>query len=120
MNHRAMLELVERYAGLLESNGAAMRRADLERHFDAVEDRITLLSHARWQIEMVRMVIDRIGGESTAIRLLGSTQGLLMALGFITVAEVWEENKSWLDATSVRAFDAAMSELASAGLKRAP
>ena len=61
---------------------------------------------------MVRRVIDRVGGETVAVRLLGSAQGLLIATGLVSVGEVWEENKSWLSRTSVRAFDVAMTELA--------
>jgi hypothetical protein len=71
-----------------------------------------LLSHARWQIEMIRLVIDRVGGETTAIRLLGSAQGFMIALGLVTVAEIWGENKTWLDSTAIRAFDTALAELA--------
>ena len=115
MNYVAMLALAERYVALLEANGAVIQRANLESHFNLPEDRLVLLSHARWQVEMVRRLIDSVGGETTAIRLLGSTQGLLIATGLVTVAEVWGENKSWLPRTSIRAFDSAMAELAQRG-----
>ena len=106
-----MLALARKYARLLESNGAVLQRADLNRHFDPCTDLVVLLNHARWQVEMVCRVADRIGGEVTAIRLLGSAQGLLMAAGLITVGEVWQDNTGWLDGASVRAFDATADDL---------
>ena len=73
-------------------------------------------THAGWQLEMVRRVLHRLGGQATAIRLLVSSgaQGTLLARGLLTVGDVWRDNASWLDGTSVRAFDAAMAEMDSA------
>jgi hypothetical protein len=81
---------------------------------DITEDRSAILSHARWQLEMARVVIERVGGEATATRLLGSAQGILLAAGLVTVGETWRENKKWLDSSSIRAFGSAMADLASA------
>jgi len=111
MNSREMLAITDRYAALLESNGAVPRRVDVERNFRLPADRMVLLNHARWQLEMVRRVVHRLGGESTAIRLFGSAQGLMVAAGLLTVAETWRENAQWLDGASVRAFDTAIQEL---------
>jgi hypothetical protein len=111
MNRRALVALADRYALLLESNGAVLRRADLDPCFDAAADRLTLLCHARWQVEMIRRIIGRVGGESTAIRLLGSAQGLLVATGLTSIGETWQDNETWLDATSIRAFDSASAEV---------
>jgi hypothetical protein len=112
MKHRAMLVLANRYASLLERHGADVRRANIDHHFDIIADRDLLLSHARWQLAMVARVINRVGGEPTAMRLLGSAQGLLVAAGLLTVAQVWQDNTVWLDGASIRAFDAAKDELA--------
>ena len=106
-----MLSTARKYAALLEANGAVLQRADLNRHFDFNADRLVLLSHARWQVEMVSRVIDRIGGEITAVRLLGSAQGVLMTTGLITIGEVWRDNTGWLDPSSVRAFDSIVEEI---------
>ena len=70
-----------------------------------------MLNHARWQVEMVRLVAHRLGGESTALRLLGSAQGLLIASGLLTVREVWNANEKWLDGASLRAFETTKAEL---------
>ena len=120
MDRRAMLLLAGRYASILEAHGAGVRRADINHRFDTDPDRAMLLSHARWQIAMVHRVIDRIGGEPTAIRLLGSVQGLLLANGLVTVAEVWHDNKRWLDGASIRAFDTAMDDLSATGMPASP
>lgn len=118
MNHHAMLAVAACYARLLENEGAIAQRADLARRFGLDRDdhveRPTLLNHARWQLEMVGRVLHRLGGEATAIRLLGSAQGILLASGLLTVGDVWRDNATWLDGTSVRAFDAAMAEMDSA------
>jgi hypothetical protein len=111
MNRLAIVALANRYASLLDGVGAVAQRADLERRFDRGEDRSTLLNHARWQVEMVTRVIDLVGGEPTAIRLLGSAQGLLIATGLLTVGEVWLNNQEWLDGASNRAFDSAVEEM---------
>jgi hypothetical protein len=55
--------------------------------------------------------MNQIGGEATAVRLLGSAQGLLVATGLLTVGTVWQDNRTWLKPESSRAFDAAMDEL---------
>ena len=70
-----------------------------------------MLNHARWQLEIVRQVVHRLGGESTAIRILGSAQGLLIASGLMTVGEVWRNNEKWLDGASLRAFETTKAEL---------
>jgi hypothetical protein len=106
-----MLTLAEEYAALLDANGAVILRAPLDQHFALPTDRLTMLNHARWQVEMVRLVAHRLGGEITAIRLLGSAQGVLMALGFKTVREVWNANEKWLDGASIRAFETTNTEL---------
>ena len=111
MKRRAMLALADEYAALLDANGAVVSRANLYQRFALATDRRVMLNHARWQVEMVRQVAHRLGGESTAIRLLGSAQGLLMALGLVTLGDVWTENEKWLDGASVRAFETAMAEL---------
>jgi hypothetical protein len=108
---QGMLALARRYAAMLDSNGAVLGRAELDRHLDGGADRLALLGHARWQVEMVSRVIDRIGGESTAVRLLGSAQGIMMATGLVTIRDVWKDNTDWLDPASVRAFDSAVDEL---------
>jgi hypothetical protein len=112
MNRRAMLSVANRYALLLEAHGAVVRRADLDRNFSTAADRMVLLNHARWQLEMVDRLIDRVGGLATAIRLLGSAQGILIALGLITVGDTSRDNREWLDGASIRAFDSAVEELA--------
>ena len=114
MNRRGMLALADRYAALLDANGAILQRADIDHRFTLPADHVVLLNQARWQVEMVRRVAHRLGGEPTAIRLLGSAQGLLIAMGFLTVGETWRDNTGWLEGTSVRAFDAAITELTSA------
>jgi hypothetical protein len=112
MKRRAMLTLADEYAALLDAHGAVALRADLDHSFTRSTDRLMMLNHARWQVEMVRRVAHRLGGESTAIRLLGSVQGFLMALGLLTVREVWRHNEQWLDGASIRAFEAARSDFA--------
>jgi hypothetical protein len=114
VDRRTMLALADRYARLLENQGAIARRADVHRHLDVGADREMLFNHARWQLAMVHRVIRRVGGEPTAVRLLGSAQGLLVAMGLLTVEQTWRDNTEWLDGASVRAFDAAMDDLASA------
>jgi hypothetical protein len=111
MDHRAMLALADRYVVLLEANGALTKKADLERCFDASADRMILLCHARFQLELARRVIDRVGGQATAIRLLGCAQGLLIAAGLVTIGDVWRENRTWLDGVSTLALNAVMAEL---------
>ena len=112
MNSRAMLALAERYITLLDANDAIPRRADVDRSFELPKDRAILLNHARWQLDMVRRVVHRLGGESTATRLLGSAQGLLVATGLLTIGRTWRDNAEWLDGASVRAFNTAMEEVA--------
>ena len=112
MNSRAMLALAARYTEILDAHEAIPVRAELDRPFSLPADRSVLLNHARWQLDMVRQVVHRLGGESTATRLLGSAQGLLMATGLLTVGDTWRDNAGWLDSASVRAFDSAMEELA--------
>ena len=114
MNRRGMLALADRYAALLDANGAVLQRADVDHRFTFPADHVILLNHARWQVEMVRRVAHRLGGEPTAIRLLGSAQGLLIAMGLLTVGETWRDNTGWLEGTSIRAFDVAVAELKSA------
>jgi hypothetical protein len=111
MNSRAMLALADQYTALLDASGAIPVRADLDHSFDLPVDRVILLNHVRWQLDMVRQVVHRLGGESTATRLLGSAQGLLLAAGLLTVGDMWRDNAGWLDSASVRAFDTAMEEL---------
>ena len=115
-----MLALADRYAAILEAYGAVVRRANINHRFDLPADRDLALSHARWQIAMVHRVLDRVGGEATAIRLLGSAQGLLVATGLLTVAEVWHDNTGWLGRESIRAFDTAMDDLSGTALPARP
>ena len=111
MNRRAMLTLADEYAALLDVNGAVILRADLDTRFTLPTDRLIILNHARWQIEIARRVVHRLGGEGTVMRLLGSVQGLLIAVGLVTVRDVWQENEKWLDRTSVRAFETTKAEI---------
>jgi hypothetical protein len=106
-----MLTLADNYAHLLDANGAVISRAPLDQRLALPADRLIILNHARWQVEMVRQVAHRLGGESTAIRVLGSAQGLLMASGLVTVGEVWNANEKWLDGASIRAFETTKAEL---------
>jgi hypothetical protein len=114
MKRREMLALADRYSSILETQGAVVQRADVSQYFDIDADREMLLNHARWQLAMVHFVIGRIGGEPTAMRLLGSAQGLLLSAGLLTISQTSQDNSGWLDGTSIRAFDAAMEELAAA------
>ena len=111
MNSIAMLAAVDRYAALLDGSGAMPIRADVNQEFAMPRDRLLLLNHARWQLEMVRRVLDRLGGESTAVRLLGSAQGILVATGLLTIGDTWRDNAEWLSGSSIRAFDSAMHEI---------
>src|SRR5436305_10568590 len=114
MDRRAMLALAQKYAWVLDSQGAVVRRADLDRLIECAHDRTLLLNHARWHIEMVNRVIDCVGGGATAIRLLGSAQGILIATGLISVGQTARDNREWLDSASNRAFDVAFEQLSSA------
>ena len=107
-----MLEVAMSYIRLLEENGAKQQCADPNLRFDIRSDRTALLNHTYWQLRMVCYLIHRIGGESSAIRLFGAAQGLLIATGLITVGESWNDNKKWLDRASLLAFDSAQEELA--------
>ena len=111
VNSIAMLAAVDRYAALLDASGAVPVRADVNQEFAMPRDRLLLLNHARWRLEMVRRVLNRLGGESTAVRVLGSAQGILVATGLLTVGETWRDNAEWLSGASVRAFDSAMYQI---------
>jgi hypothetical protein len=111
MNSRGLLSLADRYVGLLESNGALLRRADLHQYFALPADRPVLLNHARWQVEIARRVLYRLGGDTTAIRMIGAAQGVLISTGLLTISETLRDNEQWLSGSSVRAFESANSEL---------
>ena len=111
MNSRGLLSLADRYVGLLESNGALLRRADLHQHFALPADRSVMLNHARWQIETARRALYRLGGDTTAIRMIGAAQGVLISTGLLTIAETARDNEKWLSGSSVRALESATSEL---------
>jgi len=106
-----MLTLADEYAALLDANGAVVMRADVNQRFELPTNRLLILNHARWQVEMVRQVTHRLGGESTAIRLFGSVQGLLIASGLLTVGEAWRANEKWLDGASLRVFEMVKAEM---------
>ena len=105
MDVKSLIVLASKYTGVLKSNGAVARRAEIDRCFEPATDRHLLLNHAMWQLMMVRHATDCVGGTSTALQLLGSAQGILLATGLITVNEIWSENRKWLDTASARAFD---------------
>jgi hypothetical protein len=111
MNSRGLLSLADRYVGLLENNGAILRRADLHQHFALPADRSVLLNHARWQVEIARRVLHRLGGETTAIRMIGAAQGVLISTGLLTIAETLHDNEEWLSGSSVRALESTILEL---------
>jgi len=105
--------MAEGYDELLQRHGAVAVCADPARKFTGCssEDRRELLNHARWQMEMTRRVLPKLGGEAAALRLLGAAQGVLVSLGVLTVGEAWLDNGAWMDPTSVAAFEQARAEL---------
>ena len=111
MNVRAMLAVADRYASLLDEHGAIVRAATPNQSLELPFDRQAALNHARWQVEMARTVVNRLGGVPTAIRLIGTAQGLLVASGVLTVEEMWRDNEELLDSASIRAFYTAKDEL---------
>src|SRR3954451_8628325 len=100
MDRRAMLAVAQRYAYVLDAAGAVVRRADPDHLHECTHHRTALLSHARWQIEMVSRAIDCVGGAPTAMRLLGSAQGIMMAAGLLSVGQTAQDNREWLDSAS--------------------
>src|SRR5690349_24659594 len=106
---RAILAIADKYTALLEAHGAASVCAALDHRLEA--DRLALLNHARWQMEMVRKLSYRMGGHVSAIRLLGAVQGILIATGLMTVGESWSDNGRWMDKASLLAFESALEEL---------
>jgi hypothetical protein len=114
MNTRSLLKLADEYASLLEDDGAVVCSANLDRRLSLPEDRSELLNHARWQIEVARRVAHLLGGDTTAVRMLGAAQGILVSTGLLTIRDVWEHNDRWLSASSIRAFETALSDIQSA------
>ena len=112
MKARALLAVADEYARLLEAHGVVVERADLNAPLNLIENRDALLNHARWQLEMVPHAVNRIGGQPVAIRLFAAAQALMVSSGLLTIAQTWSDNEAWLDGTSLRAFDAAMEEVA--------
>jgi hypothetical protein len=88
MERGNILSLAAEYRELLAAHGArAVHIQDPDRILELPRDRQVLLDHAAWSCEHIPQVIDCLGGVQMCLRWIGCIQGVMAALGVMSIAE---------------------------------
>jgi hypothetical protein len=83
-----VIALAKKYGQILAASGASpIRMQDYEHRARALNDPI-VLNHCAWVCSRLPEVMNYIGGHHIALRWLGIIQGVLIAYGILSLAEV--------------------------------
>lgn len=85
MSKNQLVGLFHVYRAILEEAGIAPLNPDVHRHLSREE----MIGYCRWVLEeKFQPLLHRIGGFQEALRLVGWIQGVMIACGLCTIAEI--------------------------------